>query len=288
MTFFTEHEPQDDRVEVATPQDEFEPRMAEMFTPRDRPISIDYGDDQYAQQQQFEQESRDIQRKVFKTFVAETTGTFVFVWLGLMNVTQLVIYDANLTWTGVALGWGCSLFAGIYVAKSYSNAYLNPCIALADVIFGDLQMFALPLYILAELIGAFMASVLTYALNYDNFPKEFPCGVFATHSVVSDTQAFFIEMLATAVLSFVIFNVPSSSMKPAIISFTLCTLALTMGYQTAFSYNFARDFAPRMFAGLVDNRCFDIGYGLLIALADFAGAIFGALLSRCHNVHSDD
>ena len=259
MVFFNGQSDERADVEIVTPNSEFEPRVAEVFTPRT---------------------VKECRYSHAKIFTSEAVGTFVFVWLGLMNVTQFVIYPANLTWTGVALGWAMGLFVGIQVASKYSNAYLNPCMALSDMVLGNLPLFEFFIYFAAEMVGAFLAAVVTYGLNYKSFPEEFPCGVFATSASVTKLQAFFIELFATAIFSFVIFRVPSSSMKPAIISAALGMLALSMGFQTAFSYNFARDFSPRIFAGIVDDKCFQIGYGFLVALANFGGAVIGAVLAQ--------
>lgn len=258
---------------AVTPTADFVPHVPDVFIPNE---SQDFGESAFMRQSSDDNNGR----PVSTTFVAETLGTFIFVWLGLMNVTQFVIYNANITWTGVAIAWSVALYVGIQIAAKKSNAYLNPCIALGDVVLGRLSIGMFLVYTGAELLGAFMAAVMTYALNYTAFPDDanaFPCGVFATGHAVSKLQAFFLELIATSMLAFVIYRTPSSSAKPAIIAGTLGTLALTFGFQTAFSYNFARDFAPRVFAGLLHDKCFDMEYGIIVALADFSGAVAGAL-----------
>jgi MIP family channel proteins len=227
---------------------------------------------------------------MLKTFAAETFGTFMFIFLSLSNIAIYSLYpEAKMTWSGVATSWGFNLLFGIIVAKKYSNAYLNPCVAFVMCLFNkSINLSELVLYTVAELLGAFLGALVTYGLYYSQYSKvegTAICGLFATYknSSISDTSAFFTEFVGTALLVGGIVLITSKDNKHNMfcISGLLSLVVLTLGYQTAFSLNWARDFGPRLFVTMVNSDCFNhMEYFWIPLVADYTGAVFGTLVAK--------
>jgi glycerol uptake facilitator-like aquaporin len=57
---------------------------------------------------------------------------------------------------------------------------------------------------------------------------------------------------------------------------------LALGFQTAFSYNWARDFGPRLFITMVEPDCFSKkdNYWFIPLLANFSGAVVGWFVAQ--------
>jgi len=217
-----------------------------------------------------------------KLFLAEMLGMTTFVALSLSNITIYALLPSKMAWEGVAIAWGFNLLLGIKVA-SYGNAYLNPCIAACDYLLAEkITFLEFVIYSLAELVGAFAGAAIVYGLNYNLYPDKI-CNFFGTSpaSGINYTQAFFIEFIGTALFAFCIFKILNSKMQHAeyAIAASLTAIVMSLGYHTAFSYNWARDFGPRAFASIVDSSCMN-DYSWIPFIADFLGAFFGWTLSR--------
>jgi aquaglyceroporin related protein len=115
---------------------------------------------------------------------------------------------------------------GIYVAGD-SGAFLNPAICLASCMFRKMPWRRLPMYWLAEFLGAFVASGVVYA-NYINGINKYEngartiapsktatAGIFATYPDPDLTKSsqFFDQFIGSAVLVFIIFALKDDSNK---------------------------------------------------------------------------
>src|SRR5208337_2562010 len=149
----------------------------------------------------------------------------------------------------VAMVWGIGVFIAIYCTRHLSCAHLNPAVSLAMVLARRMELRKLPVYWLAQVIGAFLAAVILYLLfsasiaNFEQvhqivrgdsnsirtamiFGEYFPNpGMPADIVSVSQVLAFLAEALGTFLLVTTIFmltegcNVggPPSSIAPIMI-----------------------------------------------------------------------
>ena len=138
------------------------------------------------------------------------------------------------------------------------------------------------IYFFAEMLGAFIGATISYGLHYKLYPENI-CGFFGTSPAegITYTQAFFVELLGTMLFSFCIFKILNSKMPGAeyAIAFSLSAVVMSIGYQTAFSYNWARDFGPRVFSSFLDSSCMN-DYTAIPFTADFFGAALGWVLAH--------
>lgn len=227
----------------------------------------------------------------------------MFIWLSLMNVASASLYSAsgvNMGWEGVAMSWTLNLWIGIKIASSHSRAFVNPCVAVAKwvegAVYGRGQAALPPLtlgqlagYVATEMMAGFAAAAAVYGMNYGAWASPIQCGAFATTRSVNFVPAVVVEFVGTALLMMAIQAVTTPGVCGQVpkhqafkIGLALGGLVLTLGAQTAFSFNTARDMGPRLFVTAVDSACWDGQYALSIMAANVAGAVSGMLIANAH------
>lgn len=235
---------------------------------------------------------------------AEFLGTFLLVFFGTAANCQTVLLSngthAKGDWLSGAVGWGVGIALGVFVSAAVSGGHINPAVTLTQAIFRRFPWKKVPFYWAAQLLGAFVGSLLTYAI-YRNAIDQFEgkgvrtvpgtAGLFGTFPLdyVPAVVAFFNEFLATIFLVLAIFaatdknSCPSS---PAIVAlavfFAMTGIAAVIGAQTSFAMNPARDLGPRMMSAMFYGRkVFTFRHNYWIwgpIIADFTGALAGAMV----------
>ena len=168
---------------------------------------------------------------------------------------------------------------GVYVAGD-SGAYLNPAITFTNCLLRRLPWRRFPIYLLAQVLGGFVASGVVYA-NYINAIDVFEggsglrtvppatkatAGIFCTYpqEFMTKTSQFFSEFIASTVLMFVIFALKDDSNNgacrgggnwfPLGLFFLVFGIGACFGWETGYAINLARDTGPRLMSWAV-------GYG---------------------------
>ena len=98
-----------------------------------------------------------------KKFIAELIGTFVFLGVIIVSVAgkSLTVADKAETWIKI----GLALSVAILLVGNISGSHLNPAVSLMFYLHKDLSFEELMIYILAQLIGAFLAFTM-YKIMY--------------------------------------------------------------------------------------------------------------------------
>ena len=125
--------------------------------------------------------------------------------------------------------WGLGVMLGIYVAGD-SGGFLNPAVTFCFCFFRKLPWRRFPIYLIAQLLGGFLAAGVIYA-NYitaiDNYEgpglRTVPpnptatAGIFCTYPqpFLTKTAQFFSEFITSAILMFVIFALKDESNQGA-------------------------------------------------------------------------
>lgn len=180
--------------------------------------------------------------------IAEAIGTFALVFAGCGAITVDTIHPGNIGHLGVSLVFGLVVMAMIYSVGNISGAHLNPAVTLGFVFAGRLQWKSVPPYIVSQFVGAILAAGCLRLL----FPDSNSLG--ATLPSVDIFRAFFLEVLLSFILMFVILNVSTGHMEKGImagvaIGGTIALEAIFGGSITGASMNPARSFAPALFSG---------------------------------------
>jgi glycerol uptake facilitator protein len=246
-----------------------------------------------------------------KEFIGETLGTFLLVLLGCGSVAVSVLFNAYQGLLQIALVWGIGVTLSIYLTRHLSCAHLNPAVTLAMVISKRMDVKKMPVYLTAQLAGAFLAGMTIYLLfgpsifafeNAHQIVRGSAESVqtarmfgeyYATSgniSVVSMPLAAGAEAFGTFLLVLMIFaltegcNVgrPTDALAPLFIGLTVSSIICLVAPLTQAGLNPARDFGPRMVAWIFGwgNAAFpdqNGGFFLVYVLGPIAGALLAAL-----------
>ncbi|SEB39033.1 aquaporin Z [Tenacibaculum sp. MAR_2009_124] len=201
-----------------------------------------------------------------KKYISEVIGTFslIFCGTGAMTVNE-VTSGADLTHIGVAITWGLIVMAMIYAFGEISGAHFNPAVTVAFAFAKKFEWKEVPKYIIAQLIGAILASVMLWIL----FPESEYYG--ATIPILEPWRAFILELLLTFFLMLTIINVSTGSKEIGVmagiaIGGVVLLEAMFAGPMTKASMNPARSIAPALVSGHFEHLWLYITAPILGAL----------------------
>lgn len=241
--------------------------------------------------------------------IAEFIGTGLILFFGAGCVAALKLAGASFGQWEISIVWGLAVSMAVYVSAGISGAHLNPAVTVALCLFGNFEGRKVVPYILSQIAGAFCAAALVYALYrslFLNFEETHNmvrgsvesldlAGIFSTYPNphIGVGQAFFVEMVITAVLMGVIMaltddgnGLPRGPLAPLLIGLLVAVIGASMGPLTGFALNPARDFGPKMFAALAGwgKVAFtggqNIPYFLVPVFGPLVGACLGAFIYR--------
>ncbi|CAN4079897.1 unnamed protein product [Withania somnifera] len=133
--------------------------------------------------------------------IAEVLGTYFVIFAGCGSVVVNKLYG-NVTFPGICVTWGLIVMVMVYTLGHVSGAHFNPAVTITFTIFGRQPWKEAPLYIIAQFIGAILASG-TLALMFDVTPQAY----FGTVPAGSNAQSLSIEIIISFLLMFVICGV---------------------------------------------------------------------------------
>ncbi|MDT8442102.1 MAG: MIP/aquaporin family protein [Desulfuromonadales bacterium] len=246
-------------------------------------------------------------------FTGELVGTFILVLFGCGSVAVTILYAAHSGLLQIALIWGIAVALAIYATRHLSCAHLNPAVSLAMVFGRRMAPRLLPVYLLGQFCGAFLAAALLYLLFAPSiaqfellngivrgmpesvrtammFGEFYPNPGAGAAAVVTPAVAMLTEGLGTFILVFMIFSLtegcnvgrPDDGLAPIFIGLTVTIIIAILAPLTQAGLNPARDLAPRLFAALFGwgSAAFpDAGFGFLTVyvLAPIVGGLLAAL-----------
>ena len=199
-------------------------------------------------------------------FVAELIGTMFLILLGTGVVANVVLKGTkgnNAGWMVVTTGWALAVFVGVVVAAPYSGAHLNPAVTLGLAIAGKFPWSKVILYIVAQMIGAIIGSMLMWMVYKDHFnattDPDAQLAVFSTGPAIKNRVFNLLsEIVGTFVLVFVVFYFTNAeiveeaspiglgSLGALPVAFVVWGIGLSLGGTTGYAINPARDLGPRI------------------------------------------
>lgn len=197
--------------------------------------------------------------------VAEAVATFLFV----LAIIGAVNSGSPLT----PLAIGLALAVLIYGTGHISGAHLNPAVSVAVFLRGGLSVVDLIAYIVAQLVGAVAAALVSFAI--------WPAAEAAVEIEVG--PAFLVEALFTLALVWAVLNTATSkdtdgnSFYGLAIGGTVFVGAVAVGGISGGGFN------PAVALGLSVSGQFAWSNLWLYVLAPIVGAAIGALLFRLLN-----
>jgi aquaporin NIP len=204
-----------------------------------------------------------------KKYISEFIGTFSMIFCGTGAMTVNEVTGGEVTHVGIAITWGLIVMAMIYAFGETSGAHFNPAVTIAFAYAKKFAWKEVPKYIIAQILGAFVASLVLWFL----FPASEYLG--ATIPTVDVWRAFVLELLLTFFLMVVIINVSTGSKEMGIIAGiavggVVLLEAMFAGPITNASMNPARSLAPNIVSGNIKGLW-------LYILAPILGAILAVI-----------
>lgn len=204
---------------------------------------------------------------------AEFLGTLVLVIFGVGgNLQATVTKGSGGSYESLSFAWGFGCMLGVYVAGGISGGHINPAVTISMAIFRKFPWKKVPVYIVAQIIGAFFGGAMAYGYFWSSI-TEFEGGphirttatgacLFTNpKTYVTWRNAFFDEFIGASVLVGCLMALlddsnapPANGMTALIVGLLVAAIGMALGYQTSFTINPARDLGPRIFASM-------IGYG---------------------------
>jgi aquaporin Z len=225
-----------------------------------------------------------------RAVTAEAIGTFILLFFGSLGVTTLAIVtsgqgDPVLALLILPFSFGLGLMAAIAVAGPASGGHFNPAVTLGALFDGRLSWLDAIGYVVAQLVGAFVASLAILLIATKsvvqatvNRPGPTAEGQFA-----QELHAFSTEVILTAIFVAVILTVTRKMPETAVLVIPLTLVAIHyVGIQVSgASVNPARSLAPAVVAG-------DYQSLWVYLTGPFAGSIIGWAAYRFLNPPDDD
>lgn len=219
-------------------------------------------------------------------YVAEAIGTF---WLTFAGCGSAVIAagfpQVGIGLLGVSLAFGLSVVTMAYAIGHISGAHLNPAVTLGLAAGGRFPAGQVLPYIIAQVIGAIVASAVLYliasgAAGFD-LAKGFAANGYGEHSPghYNLVACLISEVVMTMVFLFIIMGSTHGKapvgFAPLAIGLTLTMIHLVSIPVTNTSVNPARSTGPALFVG---------GWALqqlwLFWVAPLVGGVLGGVLYR--------
>lgn len=183
-----------------------------------------------------------------KRYASEFLGTFGLVFAGTGAIVVNNISNGAITHAGIALTFGLIVLTMIYTFGDVSGAHLNPAVTVGFASAGRFPWRETPGYLIAQLAGAFSASVLLRFL----FPSDVTLGT--TLPAGPPLQSFVLEIVLTFLLMLVILSVSTGAKEKGItagiaIGAVIGLEAMFAGPICGASMNPARSLAPAVVSG---------------------------------------
>ena len=210
-------------------------------------------------------------RRLTGEFLA--TFSLVFCGTGAIIINQET--GGAVTHLGIATTFGLIVMAMILSFGHISGAHMNPAVSIALCISKRFKWRSLIPYILVQIGGACLASLILHVLFKEN---KFLGGTFPNGSY---GQSFVLEFI----LSFLLMTVILTSTKKKDYSLLIPAIAIgsTVGLEALFagpicgaSMNPARSLGPAIIGGNYHSIC-------LYLLAPISGTILGSLVFKLMN-----
>ena len=243
--------------------------------------------------------------RTMQNFLAELLGTMLLVMLGDGVVANVVLNKTkgqNSGWIVITVGWGVAVAMAVYAVGRLSGAHLNPAVTIGLAAIGSFPWPDVPLYIAAQLIGAFVGAVLVWLAYLPHWEvtsdPDLKLAVFSTGPAIRRPIANMItELIGTAALLFGVLAIAANAqtlskpgdvdltfvfsrgIQPLLVGILVIGLGVSLGGPTGYAINPARDLGPRLAHALLPipgKGTSDWDYAWVPIVGPIIGGIAGA------------
>ncbi|HEY1171326.1 MAG TPA: MIP/aquaporin family protein [Verrucomicrobiae bacterium] len=231
-------------------------------------------------------------------FLAELIGTMLLIILGDGVVANVVLQQSkgqNSGWIVITAGWAFAVTVAVYCVGAISGAHLNPAVTISMASIGLLNWSLVPVYIAAQILGAFLGAVLVWLAYLPHWELTKDPGaklaVFCTGPAVRRPASNLItEIIGTFVLVLGVLAVlsprnlvPNSGFDvgfgPCLVGVIVWAIGLSLGGPTGYAINPARDLGPRIAHALLPisgKGHSDWSYAWVPIVGPLVGGVIGA------------
>lgn len=184
-----------------------------------------------------------------KRYIAEFIGTFALVFCGTGAIIVNQQTNGAVGLVGISASFGFIIIAIIYALGPISSAHINPAVTISLWIGNYMQFKEAIIYILAQIVGAIVASVCLFFI----FPNSSTLGM--TLPIGEMQQSFILEVMTTFLLMLVILGTSQQESQELktfsgmVIGFTVMGLIFVAGPISGGSFNPARSIGPAVVEG---------------------------------------
>lgn len=243
---------------------------------------------------------------VMKRSLAELIGTFILVFFGTGAAIITLMISKGQTppnsfnigigalgglgdWLAIGLAFGLAITACIYAFGRISGCHINPAVTLALWAVKKFPSRDVAPYILAQVIGATLASFTLAFILGMGAVNTGGLGATAPFGGIGYVQAILAEAIGTFILMLAIMGVAVDREAPPgfaglIIGLTVAGVITTLGNITGASINPARTFGPYLGDLLFGGSNLWIYFPIYL-IGPIAGAIIAAFV---YNYLSED
>ena len=233
-------------------------------------------------------------------FIAEIIGTFFLILLGNGVVANVLLKGTkgnDSGWIVITTAWAFAVFVGVSIAAPFSGAHINPAVTIGLAVAGKFEAAKIPMYILAQFIGAFLGAMAVYFFYKPHYKITEDEGLkratFSTEPAIRHTGSnLFSELMGTFVLVFTVlyFAAPElrlidqeietfglGSIGALPVALLVWVIGLSLGGTTGYAINPARDLGPRIAHQLLPFKgTSDWSYSWIPVVGPIIGAVLAA------------
>ena len=192
-----------------------------------------------------------------KKYLAEMVGTMVLVLMGCGVAVSLGCDPVNNipAVVGTAFAFGLAVVAMAYTIGGISGCHINPAITLGCFLTGRISAKDCGMYMLFQVIGAFIGSAILYALTASSDGSIAGTGANDLQLGVTAMGGLLAEIVFTCVFVLVVLgataktNGATNNFAGLAIGLSLVLVHLVCIRYTGTSVNPARSIAPAVFQG---------------------------------------
>jgi glycerol uptake facilitator protein len=183
------------------------------------------------------------------------------------------------------------VFTGVLISAPVSGAHLNPAVTLALVIAHKFSPSLLPLYWVAQLLGAMFGAGLVwlaYKKHFDATPD--PVSKLAVFSTIPNIRSYWHNIITEVIGTYVLILAVLYMAEPEVglgalnalpVAIVILGIGLSLGGPTGYAINPARDLGPRIMHFLLPipgKGGSDWKYSWVPVVGPLIGAVLAAVM----------
>lgn len=233
---------------------------------------------------------------MMEAFIGEVLGTFILICLGAGVVANVALDQTGGKDSGyivITWGWGIAVFVAVFITGRISGAHINPAVTVGLAAAGQFPWGQVPVYIVAQLIGAMLGATSVWFHYRDHFDAtDDPAtklGVFSTAPAIPNTvNNMYSEILGTFILVLGVLYIAApdvglGALDALPVGLLVFGIGMSLGGTTGYAINPARDLGPRIAHALLPIKGkgdSNWQYAWIPVVGPIVGALVAALVFR--------